>query len=81
MRSVPRASTATGRNRHGGKAHAGRAEWVQADREAPSEEGSSQQIGQESHHYIHSVHKLLLSASEYLNERFHIAVKEFMIID
>lgn len=49
--------------------------------EPPSEEGSSQQRGQESHHYIHSVHKLLLSASEYLNERFHIAVKEFMIID
>lgn len=42
---------------------------------------SSGQIGQESRHYIHSVHQLLLTASEYLNERFHIAVKEFMIID
>lgn len=42
---------------------------------------SSGQTGQESRHYIHSVHQLLLSASEYLNERFHIAVKEFMIID
>lgn len=50
-------------------------------RETPPRKESSQRLGQESHHYIHSVHKLLLSASEYLNERFHIAVKEFMIID
>lgn len=49
--------------------------------ETPPRKESGQQLGQESHHYIHSVHKLLLSAGEYLNERFHIAVKEFMIID
>lgn len=52
-----------------------------ADWKDPAKEGKQAALGQESHHDIRSVHQLLLSASEYLNERFHIAVKELMIID
>lgn len=66
--------TATERNRHRGKG----ALATPAGCRAGTPRGPA---GQESHHCIQSVHELLLSASEYLNERFHIAVKELMIID